>query len=300
MGTSFGVRMPNPCFAIFLAVAALAAEPGDYRREVQEWRKAREARLASELGWLSVVGLDWLKEGENQFGSDPAHPVRFPAGKGPALAGTLVLAEGKVTLKPEPGAGITLEGAPAGERVLRIDTEGKPDLLRLGSLAFHIIKRGDRFAVRLKDTESDARRTFKGVPAYPVKASQRVVGTFIPYDPPREIPVPNVLGSVDRMKSPGRVEFRLGGRKLSLEPVLEPGSTELFFIFRDRTSGKSTYPAGRFLYAAQAKDGKVLLDFNKAVNPPCAFTEFATCPLPPRQNWLPVAVHAGEKNFGHH
>lgn len=280
-------------------LAALAGPPDAYRQEIEQWRKAREARLAAEGGWLSVVGLDWLAEGENRFGADSKNAVVLP--KGPALAGEFLLAGGKVTVKPEPGAGLTLNGEALSERVLRTDADGKPDVLRLGSLAFHVIKRGDRFAVRVKDSEAPARLAFKGVPAFPVKADHRVEGTFVPYDPPREIPIASVIGTTELMKCPGKVVFRLGGRSLSLEPVLEPGADrELFFIFRDRTSGKQTYPAGRFLYAALPKDGKVILDFNKAVNPPCAFTAFATCPLPPRQNALPVPVRAGELNFGGH
>ncbi len=285
---------------VLVASVVLAAPPEAYRQEVEAWRKAREARLAAEGGWLSVVGLDWLAEGENRFGSDPKHPVVLPAGKAPALAGVLVVAGGKVTLKAEPGAGITLDGQPVGERVLRTDADGKPDVLRLGSLAFHVIKRGERLAVRLKDADSAARRSFKGVPAYPVKPAFRVEARFVPYDPPRQIPIASVIGTTEPMQSPGKAVFRLGGRGVSLDPVLESGSDELFFIFRDATSGRQTYPAGRFLYAPLPKDGKVVLDFNRAVNPPCAFTEFATCPLPPRQNWLPVPVPAGEKNAGKH
>ncbi len=291
------IRRLRPALA---AAVALAQSPDAYRQEIDQWRKAREARLAAEGGWLTVVGLDWLAEGENAFGSDPKNPVPFPAGKGPAKAGVLVLSAGQVTVKAAPGSGLTLDGRPVAEHRLRTDAEGKPDVLRLGSLTFHIIKRGDRFGVRLKDADSEARRSFKGVPAFPAKPEYRVEGTFVPYDPPKQIPIVNVLGLVEPMRCPGRVEFQLGGRKLSLEPVLEEGETDLFFIFRDGTSGKGTYPAGRFLYAAPAKAGKVLLDFNQAVNPPCAFTDFATCPLPPRQNWLPLPVEAGEKAYGHH
>ncbi len=282
------------------AGATVAQGPGAAsRQEGGAGRRAREARLAAEGGWLSVVGLDWLSEGENRFGSDPKLPVVLPAGKAPALAGVLVVAGGTVTLKAEAEAGITLDGQPVTTRVLRTDAEGRPDVLRLGSLAFHVIKRGERLAVRLKDADSATRRAFKGVPAYPVKPAFRIEGRFVPYDPPREIPIASVIGTTEPMRCPGRVVFRLGGREVSLEPVLEPGADELFFIFRDATSGRQTYPAGRFLYAPLPKDGKMVLDFNRAVNPPCAFTAFATCPLPPRQNWLPVAVPAGERDVAH-
>lgn len=288
------------CALPLLLASVVGAGPGEaYRQEVEAWRRAREARLAAEGGWLSVVGLDWLSEGENRFGSDPKLPVVLPAGKAPALAGVLVVAGGTVTLKAEAEAGITLDGQPVTTRVLRTDAEGRPDVLRLGSLTFHVIKRGERLAVRLKDADSAARRAFKGVPAYPVKPAFRIEGRFVPYDPPREIPIASVIGTTEPMRCPGRVVFRLGGREVSLEPVLEPGADELFFIFRDATSGRQTYPAGRFLYAPLPKDGKVVLDFNRAVNPPCAFTAFATCPLPPRQNWLPVAVPAGERDVAH-
>lgn len=286
---------------LFIASAALAGPPDSYRMEIEQWRKAREARLAAEGGWLSVVGLDWLDEGENRFGTNPKNPVVFPPGKGPAVAGTFLLSAGKVTLKPEPGAGITLNGEPVSERVLRVDADGKPDVLRLGSLAFHIIRRGEKFAVRLKDSEAPGRLAFKGVPVFPVRAGYRVAATFKAHPAPKEIPISTVIGTIEMMKSPGVVQFQLGGRRLSLEAVQEPGAgKELFFIFKDRTNGRLTYPAGRFLYATPLEDGTVVLDFNKAVNPPCAFTEFATCPLAPRQNTLPVAVRAGEKKYGTH
>lgn len=291
--------MPLHPIPLLASLAVLAAVPDSYSREHAAWRKAREARLAAEGGWLSVVGLDWLSEGENRFGADPSHPVVLPAGKAPALAGVLVVTGSKVSVKAAPGAGITLDGQPVDTRELRTDADGKPDVLRLGSLAFHVIKRGDRLGVRLKDADSAARRAFKGIPAYAVKPAYRIEGRFVPYEPPKEIPVASVIGTTEPMRCPGKVVFRLGGREVSLEPVLESGSDELFFIFRDATSGRQTYPAGRFLYAPLPKDGKVLLDFNRAVNPPCAFTAFATCPLPPRQNWLPVPVPAGEKNVGH-
>jgi uncharacterized protein (DUF1684 family) len=179
--------------------------------------------------------------------------------------------------------------------VLRPDTPGPPDVLALGRVRLFVVERSGRIGVRVRDLDSAARRAFRGVRWYPVREDYRVVGRMEPHATPRKLRIANVLGLVDEMESAGVVVFRLGGQELRLEPVYEtPERSELFFIFRDRTSGHGTYPAGRFVYAELPRDGQVVLDFNKAYTPPCAFTRFATCPLPPRQNHLPVPIEAGE------
>jgi uncharacterized protein (DUF1684 family) len=188
-----------------------------------------------------------------------------------------------------------------GDAPLRTDADGKPDVLKLGRISFFVLRRGDRFAIRVKDPESAALKAFKGVENFPVDPSSRVTARFEPYSTPREVGIPTVLGTTVKMRAPGQVRFKLRGRTLILQPVQEdPADGQLFFIFRDGTSGRETYPAGRFLYADAPKDGKVVLDFNKAINPPCAFTPFATCPLPPEQNRLKVRIAAGEKKYGEH
>jgi uncharacterized protein (DUF1684 family) len=149
----------------------------------------------------------------------------------------------------------------------------------------------------MRDQQSQYRREFRGLQWYPVKPEYRVTARFVPYSPPKTIPVPNIIGGTFPETCPGYAEFELRGEKLRLEPVLSDG--RLFFIFRDETSGKKTYGAGRFLYSDLAKDGIVTLDFNQAYTPPCAFTPYATCPLPPKQNRLPVAIEAGELDYGH-
>lgn len=268
---------------------------------LQQWRKKRDASLRNENGWLTLVGLDWLAEGENAFGSDPSSAVSLPEKKAPAKAGLLVLDHGTVSVKVAPGVSLTVNGKSTQEQVLNSDAEGKPDLLALGDLSFYVIKRGDRFGIRVKDSQSPVRLGFKGIAAFPADPAYRVVADFVPYATPKAIQIPTVLGTTETMQAPGSVSFKLHGKKFTLEPVIEdPKEPELFFIFRDKTSGKGTYPAGRFLYAAMPKDGKVILDFNQAYNPPCAFTPFATCPLPPPQNRLPVAIKAGEKTYGKH
>lgn len=284
-----------------LALAASAVATGDDFQTLEKtWRDKRHARLTSESGWLTLVGLHWLSPGENAMGSGPDAIVALPAGKAPAKAGVLVLDKQTVTIKPDPAAGITLDGQPVGERVLADDLSGKPDVLKLGDLSFFVIRRGDRIGVRVKDPNSPVRTGFKGIDYFPPSPKYRVEATFHPYDAPRTVQIPNVLGTTEPMTVTGYVSFTLDGKKLTLEPVIEdPDDPTLWFIFKDETSGKETYPAGRFLYSEMPKDGKVVVDFNQAYNPPCAFTPYATCPLPPKNNALPVRIEAGEKAFGH-
>jgi uncharacterized protein (DUF1684 family) len=280
-----------------LIMAASTAAPDAYTAEIEKWRAAREERLRADGGWLTVSGLFWLKDGPNTFGSAKGNDIELPA-PAPARAGVLDFAGGKTVLRLEPGAKVESGGKPvASGMALRADTaEGGPDVLVLGPISLQVIERGGRFGVRMKDNNSYRRRTFPGLKWYPVAPAYKVVAKFVPHAAPKTIDIANVLGQVDKMPSPGYVEFELDGKPMRLEPVIEePGATELFYIFRDKTSGKDTYPAGRFLYSAMPKDGTVVLDFNKAYSPPCAFTAFATCPLPPRQNWLPVPIEAGEK-----
>jgi hypothetical protein len=281
----------------------MAAEtgPADSRSSIEQWRRDREARLTSDEGWLTVAGLFWLKEGPNTFGSEPAGDIVLPAHSAPPRAGVFEHRGGRTTVRVENGVTVTSGGKPATTLELRDDASGTPDELVLGDLTMFVIKRGERYAIRLRDKKSRMRREFTGLTWFPVKEDYRVTATFVPYDSPRTIPIPNILGETEHLPCPGYASFTLQGKSLRLEPVIEaPGDDRLFFIFRDETSGKETYPAGRFLYSGMPKDGKVVLDFNKAYNPPCAFTPYATCPLPPKQNWLPVRIEAGEKSYGHH
>ena len=295
---------PAALTAIPWVVTPDGAKQSTFLKDLEQWRKNRHDRLSSENGWLTLVGLSWLAEGENAFGSDSSNPVPLPEKKAPAKAGVLVLDHGAVKVKVAPGSGVHLNGKPveaAEAQALKSDADGKPDLLSLGDLSFFVIKRGDRFGIRVKDSKSPVRTGFKGVASFPADSTYQVIAEFVPYATPKDIEIPTVLGTSETMQAPGYVKFKLQGKDLTLEPVIEdPKDPQLFFIFRDKTSGKGTYPAGRFLYAAMPKDGKVILDFNRSYNPPCAFTPFATCPLPPPQNRLPIAVKAGEKTYGDH
>jgi uncharacterized protein (DUF1684 family) len=284
-----------------LAFAALliAAPPPDaaYRAQIGQWRERREAALKADDGWLTVVGLFWLKHGANTAGSDPANDIALPKDSAPANVGIFDLHDGVISFQAAPGVTVTVNGNAATSATLKADSSGSPDIVRLNDLSLFVIERGNRYGIRLKDKNSELRKAFTGLKYFPPREEYRVKARFVPYDPPKMIPVPNILGQVDEEPSPGYVVFMLNGRECRLDPVTEGDS--LFFIFKDLTSGKETYPPGRFLNTEMPQNGEVILDFNQAYNPPCAFTPYATCPLPPEQNKLPIAIEAGELRYGH-
>jgi uncharacterized protein (DUF1684 family) len=285
--------------ATILAVLLLAGAdaPADLKGEVEQFRAKREARLRAEDGWLSVAGLFWLQEGENSCGSKPGSRVLLPKGA-PERVGSFLRRGQEVSIRIEPGVSAALAGRPVESAVLRVNHGD--DVVRLGRLSLSVIERGGEIGVRLKDNDSPARTKFKGLSWFPIGAAYRVVARFEPNPPGATVDITNVLGQTQKLPCPGVAVFRLGGRELRLSPVLEePNAKELFFIFRDRTASKETYGAGRFLYSELPRDGEVVLDFNKAYSPPCAFTRYATCPLPPKRNQLPVRIEAGEKFASH-
>jgi uncharacterized protein len=264
---------------LILAAAGALMAAAD---ETAKWRADYEASLKAPNGWLSVAGLFWLHAGDNIVGSDPQSDVVLPAGA-PKRAGVMKLA----------GSKVTFEG-----RQLKSDAAGKSDVVKIGELVMTIIERGDKIGVRLRDPNAETRRDFTGCKWFAADAAWRVRGKWVDYAKPKKIAITNILGMTDQEDSPGYAEFTLKGQSIRLEPVSEDGG--LFFIFKDATSGKTTYGAGRFLDTDLPKSGELELDFNKAYNPPCAFTAFATCPLPPKQNVLTAAIEAGEKKYGRH
>jgi uncharacterized protein (DUF1684 family) len=274
------------CAAACGVFYAVYGASGTYQSEIAEWRRQREAALVADGGWLTVTGLFWLHQGANRFGSDAANEIVLPDDPALKSGGAFDLDHDKVIMR--------MDGQ---SRELRADSTDSPDVVTLGNLSLFVIRRGDRYGIRLKDRNSRLRKEFTGLRYFPVSESYRVSARFVP--DARKIPIPNILGQTEDMPSPGYVEFDLEGRKLRLTPV-EESPNELFFIFRDPTSGRETYGSGRFLHTALPKDGTVELDFNKAYNPPCAFTPYATCPLPPKENRLPVRILAGELKYGAH
>lgn len=277
--------------SLLLAAMTIPLHAADYAREIADFRAARERSISSPDGWSTVVGLAWLKEGLNRVGSDPDSEVVLPASV-PARVGTIILKGKQADFRPAPGVKI-----PAQE--LKEDTT----ILTIGTVKFFLIQRTGRFAVRVKDSDAPARKEFTHLSWFPVDPSWRIEAKFTPWDKPRAIKFDTVIdGLKEEDPSPGYVSFNKDGTEYKLDAVIDDG--ELFLIFRDQTSGKSTYPAARFLYAELPKNLKapstVVLDFNKAINPPCVFTAYATCPLPPPQNRLTLAVNAGELIYGGH
>ncbi len=275
------------------------AQQTDYAKEIEKWRSERETNLKKETGWLTVAGLSWLKEGTNSVGAGEKFDVRLTDNFKQGKFGEIEFKNGKAVLKVANGieaqADAKIIAAPVD---LVSDEKGKPTEIRTGTQTFFLIKREERFAIRLKDSESEARRNFKGLHWFPVDESYKVAARLEAFPEPKEVMVPNVLGGKFKMKSPGILKFSLKGKEYALQPVDE-GDGTLFMIFRDTSSESETYKSGRFLYADKPVNGEAVLDFNKAENPPCAFTPYATCPLPPPGNSLDVEIKAGEKRYDH-
>ncbi|HEV2199675.1 MAG TPA: DUF1684 domain-containing protein [Bryobacteraceae bacterium] len=282
-----------------------ASSPAAYAASIAQWRAGEEAQLKADDGWLTVVGLTWIKSGESRVGSNASSEVVLPK-SAPERVGTLTLANGKVRFKPAPGlvpGAVTINGQPARETELKPDIDATYTRVVVGRVKFFIIKREDKFGVRIKDNDSAARREFTGLRWFAVDPSWRVTAQYVPFDKPRELTFETLVGVKERDESPGYVRFERNGKEFRMDPTVD-GNT-LWFVMRDATSGRTTYAASRFLYAELPKNGlkqpgPVVIDFNKAENPPCVFTPYATCPLPPPQNRLTLAVTAGEQMYGAH
>jgi uncharacterized protein len=280
-----------------LSATVFGAAVTPFAKEEADWRAQREARLRAPDGWLSVAGLFWLREGTTALGSDPQSDIVLPKGA-PQHVGKLRMQSGVVTFEPSGASGVLIGGKVAGKQTLKPDTENHPDLLQAGTISLTIIKRGGKTGVRMRNPDAETRRVFTGCKWFPASTKWLVKAKWVPYPEPKKIRITNILGMTDEEPSPGYAEFTTNGKIVRLEPVLD--GDELSFMFKDSTSGQTTYAPGRFLDTDLPKNGIVVLDFNKAYNPPCAFTAFATCPLPPKQNNLTVAVDAGEKKYGNH
>lgn len=294
------LRVMRAFVAVALAAAVFAActpkeqkiDTAAHAAEVQQWQKTRAERLQREDGWLTLIGLHWLQDGEND--------VTLTKASAPHVR--LTRSGAQTILHPDPS--MTVGGKPlTGDTPLLTDADANgPTIVQMGSVRFNVIKRGDRYGLRVKDAEAETRTQFKGLEYFPIDPKWRIEARYEAYHPPKKIPITDVTGMTSDSISPGAIVFEVEGKEYRIDPILEEGETDYFIIFRDATSKDATYPAGRYLYAAPPKDGKIIVDFNKAYNPPCSFTRYATCPLPPLQNRLPFRIEAGEKKYagGHH
>ncbi len=262
-----------------------------------QWQKERIVRLKSKTGWLNLAGLYWLTEGENTIGSDSSNSIKFPA-HAPEQIGKYILNGQEIHFVPNPGSNASINGEPGREIEIKTDLSGNATLLESGNLAWFVIERGKKYAIRLRDYEHPAIHTFHGIESFPADKKWKIEADFETFDEPKELLIPNVLGTMDTNACPGVLHFRIDG----LEQVLYPTSAGkgFFIVFADGTSGDDSYGGGRFIYTGEPdKKGRVTIDFNRAYNPPCAFTPFATCPIPPRENILNIRIEAGEKFEGH-
>ncbi len=267
-----------------------------HEQQILQWRANREANLRKENGWLSLVGLEWLRPGLNTLGSAAGNSAHIP---GPLEHwGEIELSETGMMFKPSPGSGVLVDGAAVSEaRLLADDSDEAPTVVSHGTISFHVIFR-ESYGLRISDTQAPARLNFKGVENYAIQDQWLIDGEFIAAETPQTIKIGNVLGQLLDMPVYGYFEFESAGKRHRLSAIGDAESESLWFIFADRTSGRETYGAGRFLYSnGMPVEGRLVVDFNKAYNPPCAFNDYSTCPLPPLENRLDLPVTAGEKNF---
>jgi uncharacterized protein (DUF1684 family) len=292
--------------AAILGVTTVHADTDSYTQSVEQWRAGRVERLTAPHGWLSLIGLEWLKKGDNRVGSAPDNDIVLTAG--PAHIGTVTMSgDGTLSIALAKDSGAAIDGKPVASAVLVDDAhvtgDAEPTTISVGSVSFYAIDRDGRKGLRVKDSDAPSRKHFVGIDSFPIDASWRIEANWVPAAPDETLEMGSVIGTIDKYPVPGRLEFSRDGKHFELLPVIEvPGDKQYFVVFADRTSGKETYGAARFVYVDPPKDGKVTVDFNKAYNPPCAFTPFATCPLAPPENRLDMRVTAGEKKYagGHH
>ena len=302
----------SPAMAAVLALALVACQRGGdatdaeaaaaraaFEQAEAQWRAEREARLLEPDGWTSLVGLHWIEPGAHYVGSSANSGIRLAMG--PPELGLLKLEGDRVTLQPAAGADVTVDGAPAeGAVVLRDDgAPGGPSVIGFdgGDGQAMVIARRGQLALRVKHARAPSRLDFAGLEYWPADPSWVVEARFVPNPPGTTIEIANIIGGTDPVPNPGALEFTRDGKAYRIE-ALDEGGEELFLVFADRTSGHGSYPAGRFLYVHRpGADGLVPVDFNRAYNPPCAFTAFATCPLPPPENRLDLEITAGEKAY---
>ncbi|MBW7842501.1 MAG: DUF1684 domain-containing protein [Ignavibacteriales bacterium] len=283
--------------ALFSCTQKPEADP-NYVKEISEWDSKRASRLKADDGWLNLIGRFWLKPGENTFGTSKDNDIVIESSKLPEHIGSFLFIDTIVTFKANDGINVLYNNNPVKEIIMVDDQKKDMTVLQIGSIKFNLIIRDTLYGIRARDLNSELVKNFNGIERFPIDQSWDIKAKFEAYIPPKEIMVPNVLGQIDKENSPGAVVFDRDGKTYRIDAVDE-GGDKLFLIFADQTSGDETYGGGRFMYVNKPDStGIINLDFNKAYNPPCVFTKYATCPLPPLQNYLKLRIEAGEKIYG--
>ncbi len=283
--------------ALFSCTQKPEADP-NYVKEISEWDSKRVSRLKADDGWLNLIGRFWLKPGENTFGTSKDNDIVIESSKLPEHIGSFLFIDTIVTFKANDGINVLYNNNPVKEIIMVDDQKKDMTVLQIGSIKFNLIIRDTLYGIRARDLNSELVKNFNGIERFPIDQSWDIKAKFEAYIPPKEIMVPNVLGQIDKENSPGAVVFDRDGKTYRIDAVDE-GGDKLFLIFADQTSGDETYGGGRFMYVNKPDStGIINLDFNKAYNPPCVFTKYATCPLPPLQNYLKLRIEAGEKIYG--
>ena len=294
----FGVDWRLAALMSLLLTTAVSAgiEASAYVREIEKARAERRENLTRADGWLTLIGLCFLEPGSNSIGSAPDNRIVLP--KGPAHLGTVILSPaGRVSITTNPAADVKVDGREVLGAPLVVEGREPPTLVTTGTLTLYAIERGGRLALRVRDSESERRVNFAGIDYFPIDPAWRIEARWEDFPRAKEVTFRNILGQESTALVPGKAVFEKDGRTFELLPLVEAVNEPLMFVISDLTSGDETYEAARFVYADPPRGGKIVLDFNEALNPPCAFTPFATCPLPPKENQLPIAVRAGEKKY---
>lgn len=282
---------------LVLLLGSTGLAQDDHAKSIEAWRAARVTRLTAPDGWLTLVGRHLLAPGENTIGTEPDNSIRLAVGP-PYLATVTVAADRTITLTPAPSAILAVNGVPAHRPVTLAWQGGEPTRVTFGSANFYVMPRGEGLYLRVRDPEAATRAHFAGLDYFPLDPAWRIEAAWVPFAPARQVNITNMIGITEPAPVPGKAVFTWQGHTVELLPIDE-GGDDLFFVLTDLTAGVETYGASRFLYAPKPKPGAttIVLDFNRLQNPPCAFTTFATCPLPPKENRLPFRLTAGEKNY---
>ena len=270
----------------------------DYLNNIETWHQQRLDTLTQPDGFLTLVGLPWLKQGENKIGSLSSNDAVFPKGL-PEVIGTIDVGEEKIVLTVEIGVEVKVENTAVSKTQLFTDADPNgPTIVQMGSVNWFVIKRGDALGIRIRDNQSPRRLEFQGIERFPVDPVWQVEGHFEPWSAPKTVPIPTILGTPEDMISPGVIHLTFPEKPVTLTALKSRVPNQFFLVIADETSGKESYGGGRFLMSeALGENGRVIVDFNKAYNPPCAFSPYATCPRPPAENRISVAIPAGEKTF---